>query len=58
MRSVDLSAERLASYDCVLIATDHSGYDYDAITRDAKLIVDTRNATRRVKQNREKIVNC
>lgn len=58
MRSVALSPERLASYDCVLIATDHSGYDYDAIARDAKLVVDTRNATRRVKQNREKIVNC
>ena len=58
MRSVALSPERLASYDCVLIATDHSSYDYDAITRDSKLVVDTRNATRRVKQNREKIVNC
>jgi UDP-N-acetyl-D-glucosamine dehydrogenase len=58
MRSVALSPERLASYDCVLIATDHTSYDYDAIVRDAKLIVDTRNATRRVKQNREKIVNC
>src|ERR1700719_2616232 len=58
MRSVDLSPERVASYDCVLIATDHSSYDYDAIARDAKLVVDTRNATRRVKQHREKIVNC
>ena len=58
MRSVALSPERLASYDCVLIATDHTSYDYDAIVRDAKLVVDTRNATRRVKQNREKIVNC
>src|SRR5579863_5293146 len=58
MRSVALSPERLASYDCVLIATDHSSYDYDAIARDAKLVVDTRNATRRVKQNRENIVNC
>jgi UDP-N-acetyl-D-glucosamine dehydrogenase len=58
MRSVDLAPDRLASYDCVLIATDHSSYDYDAIARDAKLVVDTRNATRHVKQNREKIVNC
>src|SRR5579862_1479744 len=58
MKSVALSPERLASYDCLLIATDHSSYDYDAIVRDAKLVVDTRNATRRVKQNREKIVNC
>src|SRR5271156_4379922 len=58
MRSVDITPEKLASYDCVLIATDHTSYDYDAITRNAKLIVDTRNATRRVKENREKIVNC
>jgi UDP-N-acetyl-D-glucosamine dehydrogenase len=58
MRSVDLSPERLASYDCVVIATDHTSYDYDSIVRSAGLVVDTRNATRRVEQNREKIVSC
>ena len=58
MRSVDLTPERLAGYDCVLIATDHSSYDYDSIVRGAQLVVDTRNATRRVKQDRGKIVNC
>jgi UDP-N-acetyl-D-glucosamine dehydrogenase len=58
MRSVNLTPEKLASYDCVLIATDHSSYDYEALVRDAKLVVDTRNATRKVKQNREKIVAC
>ncbi len=58
MRSVNLTPENLASYDCVLIATDHSSYDYDALVRDAKLVVDTRNATRKVKQHREKIVAC
>jgi UDP-N-acetyl-D-glucosamine dehydrogenase len=56
--SVELTSKNVASYDCVLIATDHSLYDYDAIVRDAKLVVDSRNATRRVKQYREKIVNC
>lgn len=56
--SVELTAELLASYDCVLIATDHSKYDYDAIVREAKLVVDTRNATRRTKAGREKIVHC
>src|SRR6202047_2612262 len=50
MRSVELVPERVASYDCVLIATDHSSYDYEAIVRNAKLVVDTRNATRRVKE--------
>ncbi|HXJ17540.1 MAG TPA: nucleotide sugar dehydrogenase [Candidatus Polarisedimenticolia bacterium] len=58
MRSVDLTPEHLASYDCALIATDHSRYDYDAIVRSSKLVVDTRNATRHVKQHREKIVHC
>src|SRR5450755_3155363 len=45
MCSVELTPARLGRYDCVLIATDHSSYDYDAIVRDAKLVVDTRNAT-------------
>jgi UDP-N-acetyl-D-glucosamine dehydrogenase len=58
MKSVELSPERLASYDCVLIATDHTSYDYEAIVRDSKLVVDTRNATRHVKQHREKVVHC
>jgi len=58
LRSTDLTPGKLASYDCVLIATDHSSYDYEAIVRDAKLVVDTRNATRRVKNHREKIVSC
>jgi UDP-N-acetyl-D-glucosamine dehydrogenase len=58
MKSVELSPERLASYDCVLIATDHSSYDYEAIVRNSQLVVDTRNATRHVKQHREKVVHC
>src|SRR5580658_10335376 len=58
MKSVELSPERLATYDCVLIATDHSSYDYDAIVRHSKLVVDTRNATRHVRQDREKVVHC
>jgi UDP-N-acetyl-D-glucosamine dehydrogenase len=58
MRSVELTPERLGSYDCVLIATDHSNYDYEAIVRHSKLVVDTRNATRKLKGAREKIVHC
>lgn len=44
MRSASL--DDLGSFDCVLIATDHSSYDYPRIVREAKLVVDTRNATR------------
>lgn len=58
MRSVELTPEKLGGYDCVLIATDHSKYDYDAIVRGSKLVVDTRNATRRVKVGHEKVVHC
>jgi UDP-N-acetyl-D-glucosamine dehydrogenase len=58
MRSVEVSPERLQSYDCVLIATDHTSYDYAAIVRDSKLVVDTRNATRHVKDHPEKVVHC
>jgi UDP-N-acetyl-D-glucosamine dehydrogenase len=58
MRSTDLTPENLAKYDCVLIATDHSKYDYEAIVKHSNLIVDSRNATRRVTSHREKIANC
>jgi UDP-N-acetyl-D-glucosamine dehydrogenase len=58
MRSVELTAEALSSYDGVVIATDHSTYDYAAIVEAAKLVVDTRNATRRVARHRNRIVLC
>ncbi|MGH9773969.1 MAG: nucleotide sugar dehydrogenase [Candidatus Acidiferrales bacterium] len=58
MKSVELKPDKIAGYDCVLLATDHSSYDMEAIVKAAKLLVDTRNATRRVKQHREKIVLC
>ncbi len=41
--------------DCVLIATDHSAYDFDFIVKHARLVVDTRNATKKVREGREKI---
>jgi UDP-N-acetyl-D-glucosamine dehydrogenase len=58
MKSVPLNAHTTASYDAVVIATDHSCYDYAAIVDAAKLVVDTRNATRRLVRNRDKIVLC
>lgn len=52
--------EAVGEADCVLIATDHSDYDYDQIVREAKLVVDTRNATRRIiaPELLAKIVRC
>ncbi|HUY32390.1 MAG TPA: nucleotide sugar dehydrogenase [Pirellulales bacterium] len=55
MNSSQLSAEFLAGQDCVLIATNHSAYDYDFIVRHSALVVDTRNATRLVREGRERI---
>jgi UDP-N-acetyl-D-glucosamine dehydrogenase len=55
MNSVELSAEFLAKQDAVLIATDHSDFDYDFIVKHAPLVIDTRNATASVKEGREKI---
>ena len=48
MKSVELSPQKIASYDCVLIATHHAAYDWQQIADNAKLIVDTRNALRGV----------
>ncbi|MBN9121110.1 MAG: nucleotide sugar dehydrogenase, partial [Planctomycetes bacterium] len=56
MHSQPLTAEYLAAQDCVLIATDHTAYDYDFIVRHSKLVIDTRNATRAITRGREKIV--
>ncbi len=42
--SVPLTPKTLGSYDCVVIATDHSCYDYGMILKHSALIVDTRNA--------------
>ncbi|GIX05441.1 MAG: UDP-N-acetyl-D-glucosamine 6-dehydrogenase [Planctomycetaceae bacterium] len=55
MVSQPLTPQFLAEQDCVLIATDHSAYDYDFIVKHAQLVLDTRNATRHVKAGREKI---
>jgi UDP-N-acetyl-D-glucosamine dehydrogenase len=44
MSSVDLPAALAAKPDCVVICTDHSGFDYDALVQSGTLVVDTRNA--------------
>ncbi len=58
LESVALNAESLSSYDAVLVATDHSSYDYEFIVRHAQLVVDTRNATANLTQYRSKIVQA
>lgn len=58
LASQELSPGYLAAQDCVLIATDHSAYDYELIVRHARLVVDTRNATKSVVFGREKVVKA
>ena len=58
MKSKPLTAKMLATYDAVLIATNHSDYDYAWIVKNAKLVVDTRNATSGVRAGRSKIVKA
>jgi UDP-N-acetyl-D-glucosamine dehydrogenase len=53
-----LTKDFLRAQDCVLIATDHSIYDYDLIVQNAQLVVDTRNATRDVVHDRWKITKA
>ncbi len=48
--------DNLGQYDCVVIVTDHSDYDYRHIVQQAQLVVDTRNATRGITS--DKIVHC
>jgi len=48
--------EKLGEYDCIVIVTDHSDYDYKKIVSEAKLVVDTRNATKGI--DSPKVVRC
>jgi UDP-N-acetyl-D-glucosamine dehydrogenase len=58
LESVPLTPETLGAQDCVLIVTDHSSLDYDMVVTESSLVVDTRNATARVKHHRDRIVSC
>ena len=55
LESAPLTAELLTSQDAVVIATDHTAYDYDWIVEHSRIVIDSRNATKNVKRNREKI---
>jgi UDP-N-acetyl-D-glucosamine dehydrogenase len=55
LKSVAMTAQSLASYDAVLIATAHDAFDYPFIVQHARLVLDTRNATKNVKTGHEKI---
>jgi UDP-N-acetyl-D-glucosamine dehydrogenase len=58
MKSVPLTPANLKKYDCVLIATDHTRVDYDAVCEHAQLVVDTRNATGQKKRPARKVMKA
>lgn len=51
LKSLPLTAKKLEQADAVIIATDHTSYDYDWIVKHAKLVVDTRNAIKKPRAN-------
>lgn len=52
---VELTAEKIEEYNCVIMVTDHDAFDVDFIVKHAKHVIDTRNMTAKVKENRDKI---
>jgi UDP-N-acetyl-D-glucosamine dehydrogenase len=56
LHSHPLHLKSLSRFDCVVIVTNHRVFDYDPIVKGASLVVDTRNATKEVKNHRDKIV--
>jgi len=55
LRSIKISKNALSEYDCVLLATNHDGFDYETIKEHSKLIVDTRGHYR---EAHEKIIRA
>lgn len=51
----ELNAELIQEFDVIVVTTDHSVFDYDMIAKNAKVVIDTRNAFKNVK-NRDNIV--
>lgn len=56
LQSMELSPESIANQDCLIILTDHSIYDFRAIIASAKLVIDTRNATKGFDEFKDRII--
>jgi UDP-N-acetyl-D-glucosamine dehydrogenase len=54
-RVQELNEKLLRDADVTVIITDHTNYDYEWIVAYSKKLVDTRNATKKIRNNREKI---
>jgi UDP-N-acetyl-D-glucosamine dehydrogenase len=58
LTSVDLDAEAVRKYDAVVVATDHTGVDYDLVFREARLVVDGRGVARRLGYDGDNLVTA
>jgi UDP-N-acetyl-D-glucosamine dehydrogenase len=58
MKSVPCTPETVARYDAVVILTDHTHIDYQAVVDAAQLVVDTRNATKGITRGRDKVTKA
>jgi UDP-N-acetyl-D-glucosamine dehydrogenase len=56
LESVPLTAARLEAQDCVLIAVAHRCFEFPWIVRHSRLVVDAQNATKMIREGRERIV--
>ncbi|MDP2929573.1 MAG: nucleotide sugar dehydrogenase [Candidatus Omnitrophota bacterium] len=54
LKCVKFDKKTLKSFDCVVIVTDHSNVDYQFVAKNSKLIIDTRNALKEIR-NRSNI---
>jgi len=51
LKSIELNPATIASYDCIVLTTDHDKFDYEMIQKNAKLLVDTRGKYRKIYPN-------
>jgi len=58
LKSSELNGPLLEEMDAVLIITDHSDYNYEWIVEHSDMVIDTRNATGKVRSGREKIIKA
>lgn len=52
LKSIPLTESSLRNADCVVITTAHSDYDYKQIVKNARLVIDSRNATKGIKSKK------
>jgi len=55
IKGIELNADSISNYDVCILLTDHDNYPYDVIASGAKIVIDTRNAMKRVGSNLQNV---